>query len=162
MAGTRFALFVSLLLASLFLGCHRGESPITAKAHLLTRLPWTYQEYAVNGQPIDRPTDTLQFRPDGTSVLSDGANSTPGSRWELIDGGRGLVFNRGTKSEATVEIVELSSTRPRFKGSNRDSTGDDVPFEAMCIHKCSFGLSCFFSFFGFFRLRWLDPRHQVL
>src|SRR5580704_766299 len=135
MAGTRFAVFVSILLASLFLGCHRGEPSMTDKAHLLTRLPWTYQEYVVGGQSIDRPTDRLQFRLDGTSVLSDGANSTPGSRWEFIDGGRGLIFNRGTTSETTVEIVELSSTRLRFKGLNRDSTGEDVPFEATCLHK---------------------------
>lgn len=101
---------------------------------LLTDRPWKYQKYTVNGQDINPPTDRLQFRPDGTSVLSDGSNTTEGSRWEFVDDGRELRFNSGTQSETTVEIVELSNSSFEFKGLNSDDDDKEVPFEAICVH----------------------------
>jgi hypothetical protein len=135
MALIRFPLFVSFLLVGLTLACHYGrESAPADKAYLLTRLPWRYEEYIVGGQPIQQPADSLQFRADGTSLLSDGANSAEGSRWEFIDGNRSLLFNRGMKSQTSVEIVELTRTRFRFRGISTDSSGNEAPFEATCVH----------------------------
>jgi hypothetical protein len=104
------------------------------KAYLLTRLPWRYNKYVVDGQQIKPPTDYLTFRTDGSSLLSDGSNTVEGSRWELMDGASRLRFNRGTKSETSVEILELSSGRLRFRGVATDLSGRETQFEASLAH----------------------------
>ena len=122
------------LIGGLLFGCRRHVGPQELRMRLLTDRPWKYQKYTVNGQDINPPTDRLQFRPDGTSVLSDGSNTTEGSRWEFVDDGRELRFNSGTQSETTVEIVELSNSSFEFKGLKSDDDDKEVPFEAICVH----------------------------
>ena len=115
--------------------CHNLEGPTNNDPnHLLTRLPWKYASYKVDGRPIDNPPDSIQFRPAGTSILSDGKNSTDGSRWEFASGNRELIFNKGTSSQTRVEVIELTRDVLEFKSISIDSIGARDAIDVRLVH----------------------------
>jgi hypothetical protein len=132
MAQPVIPLFAAFLFFAAFSGC-RGPETLGGRAYLLTSRPWKYKSYVVDGREISPPVDSIEFRSDGSSVLRDGTNTTEGSRWEF-NGDRTLIFNRGTSSETSVEIIELTRDSFKFKSLTADATGKEVPFEASCVH----------------------------
>ncbi|HEY6333604.1 MAG TPA: hypothetical protein VI756_30070 [Blastocatellia bacterium] len=133
MARRRTSVSALIAACTVLLGCCRPAGSGDARMFLLTGRPWKYKSYVVDGRELDPPADSIEFRSDGSSVLSDGTNTTEGSKWEL-SGDHTLIFNRGTSSETSVEIIELTRDTFKFKSVTTDTGGRQVPFEASCVH----------------------------